>query len=156
MDKQAQNNLIPVYLEVGRRRVFAGALDWPGWCRGGLDETSALASLVDYAPRYAAVLKAAGLGFNAVTGVSSFALVERLPGNATTDFGAPDAVPASDALPMVGEELVRQQAILDACWQAFAASAAAAVGKELRKGPRGGGRDLDWIRGTSWKGLAPT
>ena len=24
-----------VYLEVGQKRTFAGALDWPGWCRSG-------------------------------------------------------------------------------------------------------------------------
>jgi hypothetical protein len=34
-------NTIPVYLEVGKKRVFAGALDWPGWCRGGRDERNA-------------------------------------------------------------------------------------------------------------------
>ena len=33
---------IEVYLEIGKKRTFAGALDWPGWCRGGRDEPSAL------------------------------------------------------------------------------------------------------------------
>ena len=27
-----------VYLELGTKRVFACALEWPGWCRGGRDE----------------------------------------------------------------------------------------------------------------------
>jgi len=36
------SNLIGVYLEVGTKRTFAGALDWPGWCRNGRDETAAL------------------------------------------------------------------------------------------------------------------
>ncbi len=35
--------------------------------------------------------------------------------------------------------------ILQACWQAFDSAVQAAAGKSLRKGPRGGGRDLDKI-----------
>ena len=34
-----------VYLEVGSKRVFAGAVDWPGWCRSGRDEATALEAL---------------------------------------------------------------------------------------------------------------
>ncbi len=56
---------IDTYLEVGEKRTFAGAIDWPGWCRPGRDETSALHALFEYAPRYAAVLATTGLGFNA-------------------------------------------------------------------------------------------
>ncbi len=37
---------MPVYLEVGPRRIFAGAIDWPGWCRSGRDEETALEALV--------------------------------------------------------------------------------------------------------------
>ena len=43
---------IAIYLEVGQKKTFAGALDWPGWCRSGRDEASALA---EYAPRYATI-----------------------------------------------------------------------------------------------------
>jgi hypothetical protein len=35
--------------------------------------------------------------------------------------------------------------VLRACWSAFDAAVDAATGKSLRKGPRGGGRDLDKI-----------
>jgi hypothetical protein len=35
----------PVYPEVGSRRTFAGALDWPGWCRSGRKEELALEAL---------------------------------------------------------------------------------------------------------------
>ena len=28
---------IAVYLEIGEKRTFAGAMDWPGWCRSGRD-----------------------------------------------------------------------------------------------------------------------
>ena len=37
------------------------------------------------------------------------------------------------------------QTLLEACWKAFDAAVKAAAGKELQKGPRGGGRDLDKI-----------
>src|SRR5438552_2637529 len=45
----------PVYVESSRTRTFACAYDWPGWCRSGKDEASALVALAAYAPRYAAV-----------------------------------------------------------------------------------------------------
>ena len=52
-------NHIDVYLEIGPKRTFAGAIDWPGWCRSGRQdaEQSALQALLDYGPRYAAVLR---------------------------------------------------------------------------------------------------
>jgi len=33
---------IPVYIESGAKKVFACAVDFPGWCRSGKDEASAL------------------------------------------------------------------------------------------------------------------
>jgi hypothetical protein len=133
---------IDVYLETGTRRVFAGALEWPGWCRSGRDEGSALEALLAYAPRYAAVLKGRRLGFSAP---SDLRVVERQPGDATTDFGAPSAVPSVDAEPMTEADLRRAQTALRACWRALDAAADAATGRELRMGPRGGGRELDGI-----------
>ncbi len=44
---------IDIYLEIGKKHVFAGAVNWPGWCRGGRDESSALQALFDAAPRRA-------------------------------------------------------------------------------------------------------
>lgn len=136
---------IDVYLESGVRRAFAGALEWPGWCRMGRDEASALQNLVEYGPRYARVLSTAPLDCPAPHDVSGFVIVERLPGSATTDFGAPDAVPTGDAQPLGAAELQRLQTILQACWQAFDTTAALAAGKTLRSGPRGGGRTVDGI-----------
>ena len=133
---------IVVYFEVGKKRALAGALEWPGWCRGGRDAGGALNSLIEYGPRYERVLHAAGLPFHAPTAMSSFVVTERLAGNATTDFGAPDVAPSSDALPVDDAELRRLQDLLEACWTAFDSTVQAAYGKELRKGPRGGGRDL--------------
>src|SRR5207249_934398 len=76
---------------------------------------------------------------------SSLRVVERLKGNSTTDFGAPGIPPAADDRPLDEAETKRQIALLEACWSAFDRTAAAALGKELRKGPRGGGRELDAI-----------
>ena len=136
-----------VYLEIGKKRTFAGAIDWPGWCRSGTGEASALQALVDYGPRYGRVLRLEGLAFQAPADRSAFTVLERLEGNATTDFGAPGIIPASDARPVDDAGLQRLQAVLKACWRALDAAAMAARGKELRKGPRGGGRDLDKIVG---------
>ncbi len=136
---------IEVYLEIGKRRTFAGAIDWPGWCRSGRDEEAALQALLDYGPRYARVLRAARLGFQAPTDTAAFTVIERLEGNATTDFGAPAVAPASDERPVDDGELRRFQTLLKACWRTFDAAARAATGKEFRQGPRGGGRDLERI-----------
>src|SRR5512140_2743187 len=96
---------IDVYLEIGKKRTFAGALDWPGWSRSGADEDAALASLLAYGPRYARVLQAAGLEFSAPAAISAFTVVDRLEGNAGTDFGAPSRSPARDALDVDDAEL---------------------------------------------------
>jgi hypothetical protein len=139
------SNLIGVYLEVGTKRTFAGALDWPGWCRSGRDEAAALKALMEYGPRYARALRQARLGFRAPKDTSEFAIRERLAGNATTDFGAPDMPTAHDSDPVEDPELRRFQAVLKAGWRAFDAAVLAAKGIELRKGPRGGGRELGKI-----------
>jgi len=81
------SNRINVYLESGEKRTFAGALDWPGWCRSGPDEASAaLQALVDYGPRYARVLRAEEFAFQAPISISAFTVIERIKGNATTRF----------------------------------------------------------------------
>lgn len=136
---------IDVYLEIGGKRTFAGAVDWPGWCRSGRDEQSALQALLDYAPRYARMLRPAKLPFQLPDTPTAFKVVERLKGGATTDFGAPEAHPSADAKPIKAAELKRFEALLKTCWHAFDAAVRAAKGKELRKGPRGGGRELEGI-----------
>ena len=64
----AKANPMNVYLEEGKKKVFACAVEWPGWGRSGRDEATALQTLFDYAPRYAPVAKAAGLSFTAPAG----------------------------------------------------------------------------------------
>ncbi len=139
---------IPVYLEVTRKRTFAGAIDWPGWCRSGKTPDEALEALVAYADRYAKVIAASRSGFERPSAVEDLDVVERLTGNATTEFGAPGIAPDADDRRVDAKELKRQSAILEASWEAFdAAWGKAAKGKvELRKGPRGGGRDLPKMR----------
>ena len=131
-----------VYLEVGARRVFAGALAWPGWCRSARTEEAALETLLEYGSRYAAVMSGGGINFTPPRDVGDFEVVERLKGDATTDFGAPGAAPAADDDPLQTADLKRLRTILEACWAAFHSAADAASSKELRKGPRGGGREL--------------
>jgi hypothetical protein len=136
---------IDVYVEAGQKRAFAGAIDWPGWCRGARDESSALQALVAYGPRYARVLRPAGIALEPPAATSDLAVAERLTGNATTDFGAPDRAPSADSRPLEETDRDRFAAILSACWAAFDTAARDASGTQLRKGPRGGGRDVDAI-----------
>jgi hypothetical protein len=133
---------VPIYLETGARRSFAGALDWPGWCRAGRDDGAALDALVTAAPRYAGVLRGTRLGFTEPKDASAFEVVERLAGDATTDFGAPSITPEADEHEFAEADLKRLGSILRACWRSFDAAAEAARGVTLTKGPRGGGRDL--------------
>ena len=68
----------------------------------------------------------------------------------------PGTAARDESRPLVGDELERQVALLRAAWAAFDASARKAVGVELRKGPRGGGRDLDKIIGHVREAESPT
>jgi hypothetical protein len=137
---------VEIYLEVGAKRVFAGALRWPGWCRSGRDEPTALQALLDHGPLYAAAVGKAAPEFQAPVDTGDLDVLERLPGDATTDFGAPGAIPPQDMKKLSIAELERQVAILTACWDAFDAAARSAVSLPLRSGPRGGGRDLARMR----------
>lgn len=116
--------VVRVYLECGRKRVFACALDWPGWARSGRTEELALSALDDYATRYAEVSDAAGL---ALPVDEDFVVVERLPGTTTTDFGAPDVVPVADGAPVRAGEAERLAALVRAAWVVFDRVAAAAT-----------------------------
>ena len=138
-------DVFEVYLEIGQSKTFAVALDWPGWARSGRGEEAALQALDEYGARYARVLQDTSLGFRPPSEETTLDVVERLPGNATTDFGAPDVTLSRDTEAVDAAELARWQVILPACWRAFDAAVRAADGKSLRKGPRGGGRDLDKI-----------
>jgi hypothetical protein len=130
----------PVYLELGRRKIFAAAVRWPGWCRSGRTEEEALDVLSGYQARYAPVAERAGVRFPARLG--PWDVVERVKGSATTDFGAPGSVPDLDRQPVTAAEARRLAALVKAAWEELAAVTAASPAS-LRKGPRGGGRDRD-------------
>jgi hypothetical protein len=136
---------LKTFVEAGHKKAFAGVLDWPGWYGQGKDAAGALEALVEAGPRYAKALKGARLGFRAPKDAGALAVVERLKGTATTDFGAPDVAPPGDAKPVEAAELRKLLAIVKASWRAFDAAAEGAEGRELAKGPRGGGRDLERI-----------
>jgi hypothetical protein len=135
-----------VVLEVGPRgkKVVAVAPDWPGLSRGAKTGEAAVERLLSYLPRYAPVAKLAGVAdeFSAVTAVD---VVEQYPGTGSTDFwGISFAFSDIDRQAMAREELDRALTLMRACW-AFFDEVRSRVSAELRRGPRGGGRDRDQI-----------
>ncbi|HEY6538275.1 MAG TPA: hypothetical protein VI138_04450 [Candidatus Dormibacteraeota bacterium] len=132
---------LAVGVETGSKRAFAWAAEWPGWCRSGRGEAQALQVLAQYADRYREVAFAAGEHLPAVA-IGEFKVQERLPGSATTDFGAPAAIGPADVGPLTPAAGERIGRLLGASWDLFEARSRSAP-PELRKGPRGGGRDRD-------------
>lgn len=133
-----------VYLEVGSKKAFACAVDWPGWARPARTAEEALEVLAVYASRYESVVSAAGLKLPAAGRRGNFEVVTRLKGDATTDFGAPGAIPKFDLDPPTPAKWKRQLALLRGCWDVFDEVVAGAPAR-LKKGPRGGGRDRDQV-----------
>ncbi len=133
-----------IVIETGKQKAFASALDWPGWSRGGKKTSdSAIAALLDYRERFAAVLATTGV-VSLPGGNLSIQVVEEQAGDGQTDFGVPGQVAESEHTPIKGKELERQIAVLEAGWTFFD-QVAASLSAGLRKGPRGGGRDRDPI-----------
>jgi hypothetical protein len=132
-----------VAIEAGTKRVFASALDWPGWSRQARSEPLAVEALAAYAGRYAKVAEAAGIPFPKRAG-ADLTVVERLRGDATTDFGAPSIQAKIETQPMTRAEVERLCALVSAAWTVLDRVVKGAPA-ELRKGPRGGGRDRDKI-----------
>ena len=135
---------IAVLVEAVPKRAFAAALDWPGWARSGRDEAAAVDALAAYAPRFAPIADAAGLPLPAGDVRPILRVTERVEGNATTAFGAPDGRGPSDVRPTDEADAARLAAFVEAAWGAFARIVAGAP-LDLRLGPRGGGRDRDRI-----------
>ncbi|MBV9791597.1 MAG: hypothetical protein JOZ51_25590 [Chloroflexi bacterium] len=135
-----------VTLEIGPKgkKVVAVAPDWPGLARGATTDEAALTRLRAYVPRYAPVAKLAGMeaAFASITDID---MVERYPGTGSTDFwGISFAFSSIDQQRMSDDALERELALLRACWTFFD-EVHDRVSAELRKGPRGGGRDRDQI-----------
>lgn len=136
-----------VVLEVAPKRSFASAVDWPGWARSGKTPEAALESLLAYAPRYASVAKRARVAFSAPKLTDGVEVLERLDGGGGTEFGVPGEPSVAEDEPVGDADLKRLKALLRASWATLDEVAEKARGVELRKGPRGGGRDLDKILG---------
>ena len=141
---------VAVFLEVTPKQAVASALDWPGWCRAGRDEDAALEALAGYAGRYAPVAAHAGVSFPSAV---SFDVVERVPGGPATAFAAPECrrpfpqvTAGADRTTVTPAAARRLAGLVTAAWAAFDEVAAASPA-ELRKGPRGGGRDRDQLIG---------
>ena len=130
---------LEIGVERGTKKAFAWALEWPGWCRSGKDPDLAQAALLAAVPRYAVVADAAGL---ALPTTFELEIVETVAGDGGTDFGVPSAITDLDRRPVSAAEGERLASIVEAAWTVFERVAAAAPA-ELRKGPRGGGRDTD-------------
>ena len=134
---------LAVALESTPKKTFASALDWPGWSRSGKTPELAIEALLAYAPRFAPIATAAGASFPTAFEVD---VVERADGGSGTDFGVPSRVHDADGREVNAAEAMRLAAIVEAAWAYFDGVAAKAPA-ELRKGPRGGGRDRDKIVG---------
>ena len=134
-----------VILEIGKkRRIVAGAMDWPGLDRWGTSEGDALERLSSYVPRYAAVAGRAGMdeAYSRATGME---VVERVPGSSSTDFWGIAHVPSQiEREALSPADLERRLDLLRACWATFD-DVAARVSRELRPGARSAGRSRDQI-----------
>lgn len=95
-------------------------------------------ALTSYAERYAVVAEQAKIPFEP----GDVRVVERVRGGSTTDFGAPEQPAGADFAPRDADTAQRQAALVRAAWDVFA-EVVAVTPAELRKGPRGGGRDRD-------------
>jgi hypothetical protein len=126
------------------KKTVAFAIDWPGWSRGAKTPELSLALLESYRERYRPIAIAAGLAeeFDAT---GPLEVIEDRVGTSSTDFwGISFSASTFENDPMDDAELDRKIVLLRACW-AFFDAVAARVSPEMRKGPRGGGRDRDQI-----------
>jgi len=127
----------------GKRSVAFG-IDWPGWSRGARSAELALEMLESYRERYRPVASLARVA-RQFDGAGQLEVVEDRVGTGSTDFwGISFSPSATEHGPMGEPELERAITLLRGCW-AFFDGVAARVSPEMRKGPRGGGRDGDRI-----------
>jgi hypothetical protein len=126
------------------KRAVAFALDWPGWSRGAKTPELAVETLESYRERYRPIAALAGMA-DEFDGAGTLEIVEDRVGTGSVDFWGISFSPSStEQGPMSDAELDRGVALLRACWTFFD-GVAARVSPEMRKGPRGGGRDRDKI-----------
>src|SRR5512141_898895 len=137
---------VPTVIERGPKvkRSVAFSLDWPGWSRGAKTAELAVEKLEAYRARYRPVASLAGMApeFDAA---GPLEVVEDRVGTGSTDFWGISFSPSTaEQGPMSEAELERGITLLQSCWTFFD-GVAARVSPEMRRGPRGGGRDRDRI-----------
>jgi hypothetical protein len=126
------------------KRSVAFSLDWSGWERGAKSPELAIETLESYRERYRPVADLAGLA-EEFDVAGPLEVVEDKVGPGSVDFWGISFSPAStEQGPMEETELDRAITLLQASWKFFD-GVAARVSAEMRKGPRGGGRDRNRI-----------
>ncbi len=126
------------------KKFVAYAIDWPGWSRGAKTADDAFETFAAYRERYRPIAVRAGLEHE-FDDSGDLEVVEDRVGTGSVDFWAISFSASSfEQEPMDGAELERKLTILQACWSYFD-DVAARVSPQMRKGPRGGGRDRDTI-----------
>lgn len=126
------------------KKSAAFAVDWPGWSRGAKTPEVALETLEAYRARYRPIAVGAGIS-SEFDASGRLDVVEDRIGPGSTDFwGISFAPSSSETEPMEATDLERKIELLRACW-AYFDDVTVRVSAEMRKGPRGGGRDRDMI-----------
>jgi hypothetical protein len=126
------------------KKAAAVAIDWPGLSRGAKTADEALELLAAYRQRYRPIARSAGLEAEFESD-GELDVVEDHLGPGSTDFWGISFAPSSfERELMPADELERKLALLESAW-GFFDEVAARVSAEMRKGPRGGGRDRDAI-----------
>ncbi|MGZ3611002.1 MAG: hypothetical protein ACXWOL_03980 [Ktedonobacteraceae bacterium] len=130
-----------IYIELGEKKAIVWSLEWPGWCRIRASEAASVQALIDYESRYRLIAQRAGQDF----APGNLVVIERLQGNANTAWGVPAVMAPAETRPVDAATAQRNVALLRASWDMLEEVVATSPA-ELRKGPRGGGRDRDEIR----------
>jgi hypothetical protein len=130
-----------IYLELAGKKAIAWSLEWPGWCRIRTSEEAAIQALIDTEARYRLIAQRAGLIF----APDDLVVIERLTGDGNTAWGVPSVLAPIETKPIDAATARRYVLLLRASWDMLEETVAASPA-ELRKGPRGGGRDRDEIR----------
>jgi hypothetical protein len=135
-----------VALDSGNKKVFATAIDWPGWSRSARTRDEALDRLVEYGERYQKALgKEAGDGLRLPRSSAELEVVEAATDDKNADFGVPHATMEFDRQELTDTQLAHEIALLEAIWSTFERTSGKAKGKTLTAGPRGGGRSVAQI-----------
>jgi hypothetical protein len=127
--------------EVSPKKTFVWAIDWPGWCRSGKDRDLAIEALLASRGRYAKVARRAGFDLPKVD-ADDLRVAETVDGGGGTEFGVPSSITKLDRRRTTKAEAERLASLVEAAWVIFDRVAERSPA-ELRKGPRGGGRDRD-------------